>query len=133
MPAAILPFMGALSSIGGALASAVPLLAPAATIGSAVIGANASRNMASSNLQAARIASAGRNPTTPGGALIAPQTQIGQASSGSRAPVYSGGQNRYNSAQTLSTAPSLVGTGSGFNAASQSGQPQPDEAGSTGI
>ena len=135
MPTAIPALFGALSSIGGALATAGPALT---AIGSGVGIASGVNNMMNQSQGARLVGGGGKpqvaSPNTPGGALIAPQAQIGQASSGSgSSPVYGGSGNRYNSAQTLSTAPSLVGTGSGFNANSASGQPQKPEDGSTGL
>ena len=129
MPAAILP---ALSAIGAALATPTGLMA-AGTVGSALIGANAAKGQANAQMESARIASSGQRPSTPVGALIAPQAAMPGATSNTSAPIYGGGGNRYNSAQQLSTAPSLVGTGSGFNAASAKGQPQPGEEGKTGL
>lgn len=133
MGAVIPAIVGAASSIGGALAAAAPVLGPAATIGSAVIGANSARQQASSQLEAARLATASRGAATPGGSVLSGGGLISPGGTrdinNGNGSAYAGGGNRYNSAQRLSTAPSLSGTGSGFNAASASGQKQPGETG----
>ena len=115
------------------------LIGAAATVGSQLISSNGQ----------ARAARESRQPwneqpptsaylSTPGAGIIAGNPPGGARLGGSQAQRetdgYQGGQNRYNSAQTLSTAPSLVGTGSGYNGAALLGQPQPGQGlGQTGV
>ena len=131
MPAVIPALIGAASSIGGALATAAPVVGAVGSIAGPMMMAGAARDQAGAQVESARIAAAGRGASTPGGALIQSPTmnQPGAAPGGTQRDDYAGGGSRYNSAQRLATSPSLTGTGSGFNGASQFGQPQPGETG----
>ena len=132
------PLMGFVSAIGSAVATAAPLISAIAPLGAAVIQSQASNRQAStqasSQVESARIAAAQRTQGTPGSAVISgPQGPVQPGATrdivGPGGPNYSGGGSRYNSAQALATAPSLKGTGSGFNAAGLQGQPQPGDTG----
>lgn len=117
--------------MAAAIAPLLPaLIGAGATIGTALISSNAQKSIANKQMQAQQSVPApqamqapvqsAQAPNTPGGAVL-----VGNQPGSNAAPKDDGQKSApYASAQTLSTAPALSGTGSGFNGSSLLQQPQ---------